>query len=109
MTALDLITLLSQATYVVIFVLLAVRYVRAPTPAHLDMTLFFAILAFVVAYSRAAGLLDITPPLWFTDALIVSIIALPYILLRLVDDFTHVPVMLKRGAEAILIVLSLAL
>ena len=46
MTALDLVSLLSQATYVVIFVLVAWRYSKAPTPAHLDMTLFFAILTF---------------------------------------------------------------
>ena len=108
MTALELITFLSQATYVVIFALVAIRYVRSPTPAHLDMTIFFAILAFVVAYSRIAALVGITPPLWFIDALVVTIIALPYFLLRLVDDFTRVPVVVKRGAEAVLIVLSLA-
>ncbi len=108
MTALDLITLLSQTTYVVIFALLAIQYVRQPTAAHLDMTLFFAILAFVVAYSRVAGLLGFTAPVWFGDALIVSIIALPYVLLRLVDDFTRVPVIVKRGAEAVLVALSIA-
>jgi signal transduction histidine kinase len=99
MTALDLITLLSQATYVVIFLLVAWRTVRSPSPAHLDMTLFFGILAFVVAYSRVAAAIGFTPPDWFIDALIVAIIALPYVLLRLLDDFTQVPVLLKRTAE----------
>jgi len=99
MTALDLITLLSQATYVLIFLLVAWSSVRSPTPAHLDMTLFFGILAFVVAYSRVAAAIGFTPPDWFVDALIVAIIALPYVLLRLLDDFTHVPVLLKRAAE----------
>ncbi|HEY3218973.1 MAG TPA: ATP-binding protein [Candidatus Limnocylindria bacterium] len=108
MTALDLITLLSQATYAVIFVLVAWRYVKSPTPAHLDMTLFFGILVFVVAYSRVAGALGITPPLWFTSALIATIVALPYVLLRLVDDFTRVPVVLKRAAELAFIAISVA-
>ena len=99
MTALDLISLLSQATYVLIFLLVAWRSVRSPTAAHLDMTLFFGILAFVVAYSRVAAAIGFTPPDWFIDALIVAIIALPYVLLRLLDDFTHVPVLFKRAAE----------
>src|ERR1700756_2819646 len=99
MSALDLITLLSQAAYVLIFALVAWRYLRAPTPAHLDMTFFFAILAFVVVYSRIAAAFGLTAPEWFTDALIVSIVALPYVLLRLVDDFTRVPALLKRAAE----------
>jgi signal transduction histidine kinase len=108
MTALDLIALLSQATYVVIFIVVAWRYLKEPTPSHLDMTLFFAILAFVVAYSRVAAALGFTPPLWFTDALLATIVALPYVLLRLVDDFTRVPVVLKRAAELGFIAISLA-
>ena len=48
MNALELITLISQAIYVIVFVLVLWRYIRAATPAHLDMTLFFGILAFAV-------------------------------------------------------------
>jgi len=103
MTALELITLLSQAIYVVIFLFVGVRYLRAPTPAHLDMTVFFGILAFVVVEQRIATALGIVPPEWFTDTVIAAVIALPYILLRLVDDFTAVPRGVKRGAELLLI------
>jgi signal transduction histidine kinase len=99
MTALELIQLLSQALYVAIFFLVLWRYLRTPTPAHLDMTLFFGILAFLVVEARIAALLGITQPAWFVDLLIVSIIALPYVLLRLVDDFTTVPFLLKRATE----------
>jgi signal transduction histidine kinase len=108
MTALDLITLLSQAAYVVVFVLVAWRHLKAPTPAHLDMTLFFGILALVVVYSRIVPALGITPPYWFIDGLIATIVALPYVLLRLVDDFTRVPVALKRAAELGFATISLA-
>src|SRR2546425_852779 len=70
MTALELVTLLSQAIYVAIFFLVLWGYVRAPTPAHLDMTIFFGILGFVVVESRIAGLLGVTQPAWFTDLLV---------------------------------------
>ena len=103
MTALELITLLSQAIYVVIFLAVGYRYLRARTPAHLDMTVFFGILAFVVVESRIATAAGIVPPEWFTDSVIAAVIALPYILLRLVDDFTVVPRSIKRGAEVLLI------
>src|SRR5438034_510358 len=75
MTALDLIQGLSQALYVLVFVLATWRYLRDPTPAHLDMALFFAILAFFVVETRIVALLGVTAPLWFTDILIVTILA----------------------------------
>ena len=103
MTALELITLLSRAIYVVIFLAVGYRYLHARTPAHLDMTVFFGILAFVVVQSRIATAVGIVAPEWFTDSVIAAVIALPYILLRLVDDFTVVPRTIKRGAEVLLI------
>ncbi|HYK98611.1 MAG TPA: ATP-binding protein [Candidatus Acidoferrales bacterium] len=108
MTALDLINGLTQAIFVLIFLLVFVRTLRHTTPAHIDMSLFFGILAFVVAESRISGFLGVTPPVWFTDVLVALIVALPYVLLRLVDDFTRVPVLLKRGAELFLIILVAA-
>lgn len=103
MTALELITLLSQAIYVVIFLAVGYRYLRARTPAHIDITVFFGILAFVVVESRIATALGLVQPEWFTDTVIAAVVALPYILLRLVDDFTTVPRSIKRGAEILLI------
>ena len=103
MTALELITLLSQAIYVVIFLLVGYRYLRARTPAHLDMTIFFGILAFVVVESRIATYLGLVQPEWFTDTVVAAVVLLPYILLRLVDDFTTVPVVIKRGSELALV------
>ena len=108
MSALELITGVSQAIYVLIFVLVGARVVRKVTPAHLDMAIFFGILAFVVAESRISAALGVTPPPWFIDALVGLIIALPYVLLRLVDDFTRVPKLLKRGSELVLIGLAAA-
>jgi hypothetical protein len=108
-TALDLITFTTQAIFILIFLLVAVRTVRRPTPAHLDMTVFFGILAFVVTESRLAALLGVTVPEWFNDTLIAGILALPYVLVRLVDDFTRVPQWIKHGAELVLIALAIVL
>ena len=86
MSAIELITGLSQAMFVLIFALVALRTLRRATPAHVDMTIFFGILAFVVIESRIASLLGVVVPEWFTDTLIATIVALPYVMLRLVDD-----------------------
>src|SRR6185503_18436800 len=109
MTALELITLVSQAIYVAVFVLVLWRYLRATTPAHLDMTLFFGILAFVILETRLAALTGVTAPEWLSDIVVVLVVALPYILLRLLDDFTTVPAILKRAAEFGLLVIAIAL
>src|SRR5438067_1696775 len=109
MSALDLITGLSQAIFVLIFVLVAIRALRRATPAHVDMTIFFGILAFVVIESRIASLLGVALPEWFTDTLIATIVALPYVMLRLVDDFTSVPLLLLRVSEVALIAFAIAL
>jgi signal transduction histidine kinase len=109
LTALELVTGLSQMIFVVIFVLVALRTVRNPTAPHVDMALFFFILAFVVTESRLSALLGVSPPEWFVDSIIAGIVALPYVLVRLVDDFTHVPQALKHGAELALIAIAITI
>ena len=109
MSAIDLITGLSQTMFVLIFALVALRTLRRATPAHVDMTIFFGILAFVVIESRIASLLGVIVPEWFTDTLIATIVALPYVMLRLVDDFTSVPLLLVRASEVALAAFAIAL
>jgi signal transduction histidine kinase len=108
MNALELITLISQAIYVLVFALVLWRYMRASTPAHLDMTIFFGLLTFAVLETRIAALAGVTPPEPFADIVVTAVVALPYVLLRLLDDFTTVPPILKRAAELGLIVCAIA-
>ena len=82
-----------------IFVSVAQRAVRQPTRAHTDMTLFFGALAFVILASRISSLTGATPPAWLTALEVAVLMAVPYILLRLVDDFTRVRSGVKRAAE----------
>jgi signal transduction histidine kinase len=84
---------------VLIFISVAVRTVRHPTRAHGDMTLFFGAMAFVILISRIAALVGGTLAPWVSTVLVAVFMALPYILLRLVDDFTHVRSAVKRAAE----------
>src|SRR5207237_6555684 len=98
LNALDLISTVTQLIYVLIFISVAWRAVRRPTRAHGDMTLFFGAVAFLILASRAAALMGNAPP-WLTTVEIAVLMALPYVLLRLVDDFTHVRSAIKRGAE----------
>ena len=98
LNALDLISVVTQLIYVLIFISVALRAVRQPTRAHGDMTLFFGAVAFIILASRVAALVGNAPP-WLTTVEIAVLMALPYVLLRLVDDFTHVRSAIKRGAE----------
>ena len=82
-----------------IFISVALRAVRQPTRAHTDMTLFFGALAFVILASRVSALSGTTPPPWLTVLEVSLLMAVPYILLRLVDDFTRVRSAIKRAAE----------
>jgi len=99
LNALDLISLVTQLIYVLIFVSVALRTVRQPTGAHSDMTLFFGAVAFIILASRVAALIGTAAPPWLTTVEIAVLMALPYLLLRLVDDFTNVRSAIKRAAE----------
>ena len=98
MNALDLISAVTQLIYVLIFISVVLRAARQPTRAHTDMTLFFGAVAFIILTSRVAALIGTAPP-WLTTVEVAVLMALPYVLLRLVDDFTHVRSAIKRGAE----------
>jgi signal transduction histidine kinase len=83
---------------VLIFISVALGTLRQPTRAHGDMTLFFGATAFVILLARFAALFDESPPSLIAIEVAV-VMALPYFLLRLVDDFTSVRGAIKRAAE----------
>jgi signal transduction histidine kinase len=84
---------------VLIFISVALRAIAHPTRAHIDMTLFFGALAFVILASRIAVLTGTTATPWLIALEVAVLIAMPYVLLRLVDDFTQVRSLVKRAAE----------
>ena len=90
---------MTQVIYVLIFISVALRAITRPTRAHIDMTLFFGALAFVILASRIAALTGTTATPWLIAVEVAVLLAMPYVLLRLVDDFTQVRIPVKRSAE----------
>ncbi len=108
MTAAELLRLLTHAILVIAFILVLARTIRHPTPAHADMSIFFGVIAVIITETRVVEHLGATPPAWAADTVLVLVVALPYVLLRLLDDFTHVPTLIKRAAEIGLVLLAAA-
>jgi signal transduction histidine kinase len=95
----DLLQYLTWAVYGAVFVAVAVRTVRLPTRAHADMALFFGAVALLILLGAAATLAP-TRPLWLSVATAALLLALPWLLLRLVAEFATVPPWLTLGAPA---------
>jgi signal transduction histidine kinase len=100
MSAQTLLRAVTQAVFLGVFILVAIDAVRRPRRATLDTALLFGALAIAIADQ------------WIIDALHVNVdralgaingslvMAMPYLLLRLLDDFTDVPRRVMRAAEA---------
>jgi signal transduction histidine kinase len=91
---------LSNALYVLVFAFVLARTVREPLRPRVDTALFFGAIALVVATGWVTTIAHIELGRMFTAILVSLLMALPYLLLRLVDDFTVVPGWILRGAEA---------
>lgn len=90
MTALELIQLASQVVFVLVFVLTLVEALRRPTRARTDTALFFGAIAVAIVQGRLAAIFGPFPEI-VSQLSTVAVIALPYLLLRLLDDFAGVP------------------
>ncbi|MGA7730674.1 MAG: ATP-binding protein [Chloroflexia bacterium] len=109
MTASDLIQYSTWAVYVLIFVSTAVKAVRRPLRANIDIALFFLIIALIILQTVLQGL-GIEPRIPIITAFNTSLIPLMgYMLLRLVDDFSNVPGWFMRVAEAALALLVIGI
>jgi signal transduction histidine kinase len=91
---------LSWAIYALIFCVVTAKAVRRPRTANIDIALFFAVPALVIAITVAQSLGIVSTqglPNTISSSLIVI---MGYMLFRLVDDFSEVPVWLSRAALA---------
>lgn len=107
MTAIALLQGLSQALFVLITALVVVDTIRQPRRVAVDTALFFGAATAVVLLSAlvAAHLLPSSPLLGALSGSLILV--LPYLLLRLVDDFVDVPAVVMPIA-ALGLVLSIA-
>ncbi len=91
MSALELISLVTQALFVGLFVVVLRDTMRHPTRAALDTSLLFGSIAALVVLARLSPILFVEPPAWVTSVLILLLTLAPYAMLRLVDDFSGTP------------------
>ena len=108
MTAVQLISLASQAIYVLLFLIVGAQALRRPLRATWDIALFFGATTLIVLELQFVAFTGATSTL-LTAIVGTLALALPYLLLRLVADFAHVPPVLMRVAEVGLVLIAAAL
>ena len=98
MNGAELVRLVTNALFLVVFVGALRTALRERSRTSVDATILFGALAFVVAQSQIAALFgrQLPPALGLASALLF--LALPYLQLRLVDDFAGVPPVASRVA-----------
>ena len=98
MSAQDFLSHVSQAIYLGLFVVTTLRFVRRPGWASFDTFLFFAIIATLLLAGDAAALFGFEDHPALNVLNWVGISTLPFVLLRLVDDFRPQPIWLMALA-----------
>jgi signal transduction histidine kinase len=102
----ELLELLTEASFTLLFVVVLARAVRRPLRAHIEATLLFAAPTLVLALGRAEDALGWGPDPLRSHIKWALVLAIPYILLRLVADFSDVPRPMLRGAGIGLVILA---
>ena len=90
MSAADLLLGLTEGVFVLVFAVTLVRAVRRPSRATIDVALFFAVPALVIAESGAFRIAGEKAPEWLAIASIVVLLALPLLTLRAIEGITSV-------------------
>jgi signal transduction histidine kinase len=85
--------------FVLIFLLVVWSALRRRTATSVDIAFFFGAISIAIVETRIVTTFGLLPVEIATDIVTILIIAMPYLLLRLVDDFSEVPVLVKRLAE----------
>jgi signal transduction histidine kinase len=108
-SAADLVQYLAWTVYIVIFLRVVFEAIRAPRRANINIALLFALTTPVIAVSALSKLRFVTPTLRTGELSFMLVLALSYVLLRLVDDFATVPAPLMRAMEISLVLLCAGL
>src|SRR5438270_711514 len=111
MNGAELVRLVTNVLFLVVFVGALRTALRERSRTSVDATILFGALAFVIAQSQIAALLGTQLPQALTLASALLFLALPYLQLRLVDDFAGVPPLVLRvclGGLALGIVAAVA-
>ena len=96
MNGAELVRLITNALFVLVFVGALRTALRERSRTSVDATILFGALAFIIAQSQIAALLGTQVPAALGLVSAVLFLSLPYLQLRLVDDFAGVPPLLLR-------------
>jgi signal transduction histidine kinase len=96
MNGAELVRLVTNALFLVVFVGALRTALRERSRTSVDASILFGALAFVIAQSQIAALLGTRLPAALGLVSAVLLLALPYLQLRLVDDFAGVRPLLLR-------------
>jgi signal transduction histidine kinase len=103
MSAEELLRYLSDAGYLLVFALTLIEALRRPSRTTLDACILFGVAAGVVVISLAREAAGGEAPAAVVAFQAALIMAMPYMLLRLVADFPGMPRRLLRAAGAVLV------
>jgi len=106
MTAAELIRYLTYALFLVVFISVARSALRERNRASLDTTLLFGAIALVIAQSQISAVFGVRGVLSVVSLLLL--LALPYLQLRLVEDFAGVRRVIMRLCAAGIAVAAVA-
>ena len=112
MTALQLIQGLTDVLFVGIFLLVAVGAYQRRTRTAVDTALFFGAIAVAVLEAPVLQLVGIAASLATTTVAAILVMALPYLMMRLLADFADVPLLVRAAtlggliASAVVVVTS---
>jgi signal transduction histidine kinase len=107
-TALELVSLLTQGIYLLIFLLMVSTALRRRTRTSVDIALLFGAIAIAIVESRVVTTFGLNQGDLLVDIVALLIIAMPYLLLRLVDDFSYVPMAVNQLAAGGLLLSAIA-
>jgi signal transduction histidine kinase len=99
LSAQELLQYITWALFVAVFVVTLVEAIRHPRRSTIDTALLFGVLAAIIAESVVAAITLLPDSELLIDATGSLLMALPYLLLRLVEDFSQVPRWFRHAAE----------
>src|SRR5260221_4714994 len=97
MTALQLVQDANSVLFLGIFALVAITAFRKRTRTALDAALLFGALALILLVNPVAQLLRVELGGALTLVLVLVLMALPYLMLRLLIDFADVPLLVRAA------------
>lgn len=108
MSADDFVHNVTDALFVLIFAAVLARTLRAPRRANVDAALLFGAVAVIVVESWVSAAARSAAPGVVTVGVLSLLMALPYFLLRLVDDYVGVSARVMSGVAVGLVLSVLA-